>query len=205
VKNTKRNKYMIMCIVFVVALITIAVSISFAYIKLNVTGDTTETKIETGTYDIETSLSSVTAFNATNMVLINEEEIEEKAESISFTVKPKNTNSKAGKFNVYLKDISISNGLIDSSFKWQILMDGKVIDSGDFSTIESKGIKSTTVNDTETMKYYDSFDLKSNIEFNGFNESSIEIRVYLLNDSTINQNNLMNGTFQGKVGIEAYI
>lgn len=204
-KNTKSNKYIIMCIVFVVALIILAFSISFAYIKLEVTGETTETKIETSTYDIETTLSSATAFNVSDMMLINEEEIDIKSERVSFKVKAKDSNLKEGKFSVYFKDVAISNGLIDSNFKWQIIMDGEVLDSGDFSTIQMNGIKSTTVSDTETMKYYDSFNLKSNIEFNGFNESSIEIRIYLLNDSTRNQNNLMNGTFQGKVGIEAYI
>ena len=204
-KNTKSNKYIIMCIVFVVALITLAFSVSFAYIKLEITGETTETKIETSTYDIETTLSSATAFNVSDIMLINEDEIDIKSESVSFKVKAKDSNSKEGKFSIYFKDVAISNGLIDSNFKWQILMDGEILDSGDFSAIEKNGIKSTTISDTESIKYYDSFNLKSNIEFNGFDESTIEIRIYLLNDSTINQNNLINGTFEGKIGIEAYV
>lgn len=205
-KQISNKKYIIICCVFVVSLMIIAMSISFAYLKLDVSGveNATETKIETGTFDIKTSLTNVNAINATNIMLINEDEIEAKANSISFTVQAASTTNKAGKFNIYLKDIVISKGMIDSNFKWQLLMDGKIIGDGNFANIENDGIVSSTNTNTDTINYYDTFYLKEDIEFNGFNESSLELRVYLLNDSSVNQNNLLNGTFEAKIGIEGY-
>lgn len=205
-KQISNKKYIIICCVFVVSLMIIAMSISFAYLKLDVSGveNATETKIETGTFDIKTSLTNVNAINATNIMLINEDEIEAKANSISFTVQAASTTNKAGKFNIYLKDIVISKGMIDSNFKWQLLMDGKIIGDGNFANIENDGIASSTNTNTDTINYYDTFYLKEDIEFNGFNESTLELRVYLLNDSSVNQNNLLNGTFEAKIGIEGY-
>ena len=204
-KNTSNKNYTMICSVFVVSLVIIASSISYAFLKLEVEGETTQTIIETGTYDIETSLDTASAFSATNMMLIDESEIEAKSKSMEFTVKSKNANANAGKFDVYLKDIAISNGMIDSNFKWQLLMDGNIIATGDFDNIDTNGVKSTSKTDTENIKYYDSFNLKSAISFNGYNQSTLKLRVYLLNDNTVNQNNLMNGTFECRVGIEAYI
>lgn len=205
-KKLSNKKYFIICCVFVVSLAIIAMSISFAYIKLEISGieNVTETKIETGTYDIKTSLTSASAFNVTNMMLINESEIETKANSISFTAQAASTTNKPGKFNIYLKDVVISKGLIDVNFKWQLLMDDKIVGNGSFNDIEVNGVASTTTANTDTVNYYDMFYLKEAIDFNYFNESTLELRVYLLNDSTLNQNNLLNGTFECKVGIEGY-
>lgn len=206
-KQISNKKYMIICSVFVVSLVIIAMSVSFAYLKLDISGaeNATETKIETGTFDIKTSLTNTSAIIATNMMLISETEIEEKSKSISFTAQSSATANTPGKFNVYLKNISISKGLIDANFKWQLLMDSEIIGSGSFSDIETNGVASATNTNTETTNYYDMYYLKEAIDFNGFNESILELRVYLLNDSTVNQNNLMNGTFECIVGIEGYI
>lgn len=203
-KNKIMNKYTIMCIVFVVALITLAFSISFAYIKLETAGETTETKIKTGTFEIETSLETVNSLNATNMMLINEDEIEEKANSLTFTAKADSSNTSTGEFAIYVKDVTISKGLIDKNFKWQLLQDGKIVGNGSFENIDSDGVASSSKTNTDDINYYDTYYLIKDIPFNGTEESSLELRIYLLNDSAVNQSNLMNGTFECRVGIEGY-
>ncbi|MBO5096536.1 MAG: hypothetical protein J6B98_06645 [Bacilli bacterium] len=198
------NKYVIMCVVFVISIIAIAFSISFAYMESDILGELTETKVNTGTFDIKTSLTNTTAINTKNMMLISEDEIEDKSNKISFTVQAASTTGKAGEFNVYLKDVIIDKGLIDPNFKWQLLMDDEIIGEGDFSNIDTDGIKSETNTNTDTTNYYDMFYLKKAISFKEFNESTLEIRVYTLNDSTVNQNNLLYKTMQAKIGVEAY-
>ena len=203
-KGHSKIRYTIICIVFVIALITLTFSVSFAFARPKVLGNTSETSIKTATFDIETSLDNLSALEANNMTLLNADEIELNSEKINFTVKSTATTEDAGKFGVYLKEITISNGLIDSNFKWDILMDGVVVKSGNFKDIGTKGIKSTTKEDTDSIKYFDSFYLTTGLIFNGFEESDITLRIYLLNDSTVNQNNLMNGKFECKVAVEAY-
>lgn len=197
-KNKKSNsKYLIMCLIFVVAIIVIGVSLSYAFTVADITGDFTETTIQAGTFDIETSLTNMDALNASNMLLINEDEIETEAETLEFTVASKSTSDNAGKFNVYLKNIKISNNLISNDFKWQLLMDDKIIANGSFGDIST-----TNTSDSDT-NYYDTYYLKKGIDFNGFNTSNLELRIYLLN-SSLDQSNLLNGTFECKVAIEAY-
>lgn len=203
-KEHSKKVYIGICIVFVVALVTLATSISFAYYKANVKEENkTQTTVKTGTFDIETSLSTTSAIHANDMNLINPEEIETQAKSIRFTAKSKSNTSNPGKFNIYLKDIAISNNLIHNDFKWQLLMDNEVIASGDFADLIVNGKSSTTKTNTDSVKYFDTYYLKTATNFNGFNQSNLEVRVYLLNSSE-NQNSLMNGTFSGKVAIEAY-
>lgn len=203
-KEHSKSLYVVICLIFVISLIVIAFSISYAIAKPDVFGNPTETIINTSTFDIETSLDSLNNFSASNMSLLNTSEIEENAPKIEFTVKSKSATDNAGKFNIYIKDISISNGLIDSNFKWDLIMDGNVIKSGNFSDIETKGVISTTIENLENVKHFDSYYLATGISFNNFQQSSLVLRVYLLNDSTLNQNNLMNGNFECKVAVEAY-
>lgn len=204
-KNIHSNKrYVIMCIVFVGALIVAIFSFSYAYMQTNIYGDLTETTIKTGTFDIKTTLTNTSGINATNMMLINEKEIEEKAKNITFTVQAASTTNNPGKFNIFLKDIVISKGLININFKWQLLMDDKIIGNGSFDDIEVNGMQSTNNTNTETVNYYDTYYLKEAISFDNFNESTLELRIYLLNDDSVNQKELLNGIFKCKVGIEGY-
>ena len=179
-KEHSKNAYAFMCTAFVVSIIIIAVSFSYAFLVPKVYGENTQTTIEAGIFDIETSLDNSSAIIAQNMIILNEDEVESKAEKIDFTVKSTATTDNAGKFNVYLKDIAISNGLIDSNFKWDLIMDGEVIKSGSFSNIETIGISSTSKEDTDTAKYFDTYYLATGINFNNFEASNMSIRIYLL-------------------------
>jgi hypothetical protein len=76
-------------------------------------------------------------------------------------------------------------------------MDDKIIANGSFGDI------STTNTSNSDTNYYDTYYLKKGIDFNGFNTSNLKLRIYLLN-SSLDQSNLLNGTFECKVAIEAY-
>ena len=204
--NVLNKKYAVMCMVFVVSLAVIAISVSYAILFIPVQGDPTESSLVTGDYGFTSNLNETTAINAKNLGLINEDEIDSLAPSTSFTVRARN-NREDIKYNVYLKDITISNNLIDSigSFKWQLLKDGTVIEQGDFRNLDTVGIKKASNVDTATTKSYDSYDLKDGLAFDGLNTTTLTFRVYILNDDIVDQTAMVNGTFQAKIGVVSYI
>lgn len=202
-EETKISKnYVIICAIFVVALLILGISLTYAFFETDISNDFTETKFTTGTFSMDTNLTDASVINASNMTLLNTNEVESKSEKINFTAQAKNNNN--AKFNIYLKNITISSNMIDSSFKWQLLADNKVISSGDFSDITKNGKLSTSKTSTDLVKYYDTYYLKKAGNFNGNNEMNFEIRLYLLN-SSVDQSSLIDGTFSSSAAIEGYL
>lgn len=196
------KKYMVICIVFVCALLILGISLTYAFFEADLSSNFTETKVTTGTFDISTNLNDTSVINASNMNLLTESEIATKAEKITFTAQAK--NNKNAKYNIYLKNIKISSNMINSSFKWQLLADNKVISSGDFSDMTKNGKLSSSKTSTDSIKYYDSYYLKQAGSFNGNSEMNFEIRLYLLN-SSVDQSSLLGGTFEASAAIEGYL
>lgn len=202
-EETKISKnYVIICAIFVVALLILGISLTYAFFETDISNDFTETKFTTGTFSMDTNLTDASVINASNMTLLNTDEVESKSEKINFTAQAKNNNN--AKFNIYLKNIKISSNMIDSSFKWQLLADNKVISSGDFSDITKNGKLSTSKTSTDQVKYYDTYYLKKAGNFNGNSEMNFEIRLYLLN-SSVDQSSLIDGTFEASAAIEGYL
>ena len=202
-EETKISKnYVIICAIFVAALLILGISLTYAFFETDISNDFTETKFTTGTFSMDTNLTDASVINASNMTLLNTNEVESKSEKINFTAQAKNNNN--AKFNIYLKNITISSNMIDSSFKWQLLADNKVISSGDFSDITKNGKLSTSKTSTDLVKYYDTYYLIKAGNFNGNNEMKFEIRLYLLN-SSVDQSSLIDGTFSSSAAIEGYL
>lgn len=204
-KNTQPKKYIIMCSVLVVSLIVITMSITYAYFLSSIGRDFTESSIETGTFEIKTSLSNMNALNVSNMNILNEDEIDDNAQKLDFTVQSlsKNSNNKPGKFNVYLKNVLISDDLIDSDFKWDLIKEGEIIATGNFADIVTEGVLSSSdsVNSTKT---YSTYYLKKDIDFEDYEENNLTIRVYLLNDAVKDQSKFIEKSFECNVAVEAY-
>lgn len=201
-KQKYSKSYTVICIIFVVALIILGISLTYSFTIADLQGNFTETKIQSGTFKMDTDLPDSNVITANNMVLINEDEIDAKSEKINFTAQVKSEST--GFYNIYLKNITISNNMIDSSFKWQLLADDVVVSSGDFSDITTNGKLSTTKTSTENIKYYDTYYLKQAGEFNGTSVTNFEIRLYLLN-SSLDQSSLIDGTFEASVAITGYL
>ena len=201
-ETTISKNYVIICAIFVVALLILGISLTYAFFETDISSNFTETKFTTGTFSMDTNLTDASVINASNMTLLNTDEVESKSEKINFTAQAKNNNN--AKFNIYLKNIKISSNMIDSSFKWQLLADNKVISSGDFSDITKNGKLSTSKTSTDLVKYHDTYGLKKAGNFNGNSEMNFEIRLYLLN-SSVDQSSLIDGTFEASAAIEGYL
>lgn len=196
-------KYVVMCIVFIVALIVIAMSASFAYYKAQKDGTATQTKLRSNELNITSNLNEQAGITINDLQLIHEEEIPTTSATINFTV---TTANNAGELEVYLKDISIATGLIDTygSLRWQLLDGTTVIANGSFNDIETNGVPSTSQTNTATTLYFDKYNLKTGISIPASTTKSFTIRIYLLDDPNNNQIGLTNLTFSCKAGVVGY-
>lgn len=196
-------KYIVASALVMVFILLVGAGVSYAFFELEDNNIYYESSGETTTFDIESNLSEKDGIKVDNIPLIDESEINEKAITIDFNIKSIAKTKSPGKFNIYMKDVAISKGLKDSSFKWQIEMDGNIIETGDFSNIDLKGTLDTTKLEDD-KNYYRTYYLANNINLNGYQRSNIKVRIYLLNDSEKEQNNLLDGSFEGKLAIEAF-
>lgn len=200
-------KYIVMCGVFIVSLIVLAMSASYAFTKASVTNvNNTQTTLKSTTYNITTSLTTASGISVYDLPLIEESEIPTKSASLDFDV-VSNNNHNSGKLDIYLTDISISKKLIDTygSFRWQLLDGSTVISSGSFNDIETNGVSSTTQTDTDTTLYFEKYYLKRELTIGQTQTKNFTFRVYLLNDPNGNQIELTNQPFECKVTVEAYM
>jgi len=189
-KETKKEskKFIILLVLGLGILIALSVGFTYAYYVFSgnfTSGDTTTA----ATFDIETTLDSTAAISNTNMMIIDEADIATKADKFSFTIKNANSSTVNGNFLINLIDINISDNLYDSAFKWQLLNGATVVASGNFSTL-AKTATTLTLNST-------AINLAPGISQN------LTLRIWLQNDPNNNQMQLINGSFQARITVEA--
>ena len=190
-------------IILVVALIVLGISTTYAYFTSQITGGPSTTILKAGNLKIETNLESVSAINNTKIKLINENDKATSAEKVTFYVKSTAESTVDAKYYLYLKDISLSKNLYSNYFKWELLQNNEIVGSGTFGTAtrtdtatsgEAENV-STTAADIALNKEALSLAKNSN--------DTIIFRIWLENDETINQIDLTNGSFSGRLYLEA--
>ncbi len=190
-------------IVLVISLVVLGVSASYAFFYTTIKGDTSTTTIQAGKLTIETNLDSKNAISNEHLNFIKETEKESKADKISFTVSNKSDSNVSGKYNVFLKEINLTKNLYSSYFKWELLRGRTVIGSGNFSDATRSDAEisgedervSTTANDIKLTT--DEIILNPNMT------DTLTFRMYLVNDDAVNQISLTEGSFTGKLFIQA--
>lgn len=203
--NSKKNLGRIF--VLVVSLIVLGISGSYAYFVSTIEGTPTKTTISSGKFEVTSSLESANAIKDLNLRLIDASEIETKAKTISFDVVSTEISTINAKYDVYLREISLSKNLYSADFKWELVKDNCESDcslaSGDFSTAVRKGTEASgeaanVVTNAQDMKLTtDSILLPKNTTQN------LIFRIWLQNDPNRNQIELTSGSFQGKLSISA--
>jgi len=186
-ENTKRNLTKI--IVLVVALIVLAVSATYAYFAAVISGTPSQTTLSAGNLKIETNLNSASAINNPQLQLINASDKSTKAETVSFYVKNTSSSTVSAKYYIYLKDISLSSNLRSKYLKWELLRGTTSVATGTFVNATS----STTQIQLNTTALNIAKNTTDNLVF----------RLWLENDASTNQTSLMNGSFSGKLYLEA--
>ena len=206
-KKNKRN--ITKLIILIVSLMVLGFSGAYAYFTTAITGEPSLTKAKSGIFEIKSSLEKTSAINNKRMVLINEDQIKEKADSLTFTVTNTEKSMLDGEFSIYLKDIKLSKNLYSGYLKWELLdEDGKILYSGDFSSVERKddeeeGEASNYITDVEDIELNKVEDETISFKIAKNTTQTFTFRMYLLNDLSKNQIELTEGSFKGRLYIEA--
>lgn len=194
--RTIKNSYLVKVLVFVVALVVLGISTTYAYFTLNITGTPNLTTVGTGTLQIDSNLKTVTSVSNPN--LIEKGTQADNAQSVSFYLENNSTKSINAKYNIYLTNITITKNFFSKYFKWELERNGSVVYSGDFSTLENVGTSSDENNYTINKFLLNSEEFTLN---NGERDNLI-FRIWLENDN-VDQTSLTRGSFSAKLFYEA--
>jgi hypothetical protein len=199
---TKKNNTL-KIVVLILALLVIVISVSFSYYTARISGEASKTAVTAATLDLTTDLETVNVINNTNIRLIEASDKEKKAETVTFNVTNPSTSTVSAKYFIYLKEINLSKNLYSSYFKWELLKNGSVIASGTFANAN----RTSTASDGEAnnvLTTADDIELNTDaITIDPDNKDEIVFRIWLENDTTVNQINLTEGSFSGKLYLEA--
>jgi hypothetical protein len=212
--NKKKKKSGIAKIsILVVSLIVIAFSVTYAFYTTVIEGseNVENTSISAAKFELTSNLDSVSSINNGSVRLINADDIKTQAEKVKFTVTNSSNSTVNAKYNIYLTNITLSKNLYSKYFKWELIkMNGDEevsIANGDFSNATEKTEEAT--DDTVEVAY----NAKTKVEDIKLTTTELEIepnttdtlifRIWLENDPEVNQINLTEGSFAGKLYLEA--
>ncbi len=193
-EKNRENNYFIWAFVLVVLLIVMAVSLTYAYFSRNVSqvGDDPTTTITTGKLDVD-FLTSEYIIN-TDAQLVDDEEAYILADRSSFSVsRSKDNTVDKVYYTLKLVDIDITDNLKSSYLKWRLYDTADVTSStepinyGDFSNFENNSIE---LHATKIA-------LPNDVTHN------FVLIIWLSNDETKNQTELLKGSLSVKVEVTA--
>lgn len=205
-KKEMRN-HVIKIGILIVAIITIGISVSYAYYTAVANEEVKVDKVQAGRLDITSTLETSGAINNAKMSLINASDVKNDADKVEFTVTNANTSTVSGRYFIYLTNIEITKNLYNEDFKWELV---RVTSSGE-STI-ANGSFATAVRSSKPDAG-ESDKVLTTAENISLNKVALEIpkattdnlifRLWLENDPVNNQLNLTEGSFKGRLRIEA--
>jgi cell division protein FtsL len=180
----KRNTVFYLSLVVII--ISIAFSLSYAYMSAKVTGNDTATKTTISSANLDIDFTTSEYINNSKLSLISDSDVATKADKTTFTV----ANTKATttvNYDLTLTEVAISDNLKSSDFKWELLKNDVSLSNGNFSTaITGTDITLTPSAQSITVGTTDSYVL----------------RIWL-SETNKDQLALTNGTFSAKVKLTA--
>lgn len=199
-ESKSKAKKVICTAVLILSVFMLGISLSYAFFNNFVKktdGENNPAVVKSGELDITFNTSQY--INNNSAELVEEADLQDDANYASkFTVdKSSKSTAKNIKYDIYLKDIKISDNLKDSPYlKWKLLnvKTGESI-KGNFTDIVKD--KCSSGSGTCYKKY-----LKSNITLTAATDYILYI--YLEYSATENQNSILEGTLSTKVAIDSY-
>lgn len=200
-KSNQKSRHL-KFIILLVSLLVIGVSTSYAFFRTTITGDTDTNKVQAANLKIDTDLDAKEVINNNNLDLIDESQIDSKADSLNFSLTNNSESNISGSYNVYLREVKLSKNLYSNYFKWELLKSDVKIASGDFSSA-SRSDNAVEGEDSRVETSANDIKLLENpIDIAPGETHNLTFRIYLLNDN-VNQIDLTEGTFSGKLNIQA--
>lgn len=201
--------------VLVIAIVVLGVSLSYAYYSANKKGTSTIDETSAARLDLSSSLTTAQAIDSRNLTLIESTAVKTDADKVSFTVTNASTSTVNGKYHVYLTDVHLTKNLYSKDFKWQLV---RVTSSGESEIATGNFADSTKVvricasEDTTCNTDAEDKRIMTDVKDITLNSTVLTIapgttdnllfRIWLENDPDVNQVDLTEGTFQGKLKVE---
>lgn len=193
-------------VVFVISIVVIGVSVSYAFYTANMTGNASVPSSNAAIMNVTTNLAEAGAINAAKLSLIDATDYLTKAQKVEFSVTNETTSNVKAKYIVKLVEMSLSKNLASKYFKWSLVVNAGTSNAKTFSgtfadtTIGAEGTTDKTlVSDLTKTLITDANALTLNIGAT----DNIDFYIWLENDSAVDQLYLTNGNFTGKLSIEA--
>lgn len=191
--------------ILVVSLIVIGVSGTYAYYTISMS-EPSKTSAKAGVFKVESSLETTSAINNSKIRLIDNAEKEVKAEKVTFTVTSLSESTVDGEYYIYLKDILLSKNLYTNYLHWELLQNNVVKASGDFGDVASKRTDTPVAGEADNVVTSIS-EIKLNetgLHLNKGTKDTLIFRMWLENDPDVNQIAITNGSFAGRLYLEAF-
>lgn len=205
--NKEMKNHVIKIGILIVSIVTIGISMTYAYYTAKISGSADVDNTTVAEFHITSTLADSTAISNMKMGLIESTEIKDKADKVEFSVTNSSTSTVSGQYYVYLVNVNLSKNLYSEYFKWELV---RKTDLGE-SVIETGSFKEAERSDTPLDGEQDN--VMTSSENITLNKVALEIpkgttdnlifRLWLENDPNVNQVELTNGSFEGKLKIEA--
>lgn len=185
----KKFKFPMRLCIFALSLFVLSFSVSYSFFTTVPQINNPENATSHVTTDyLDYDFGTTEYINNQSLTLIKPENVATEADKTVFNVARKAGSKYNIKYNIYLTELNISDNLKSEDFKWDLLQNGVSIYSGNFVAAEANQTFMLTAEplliDNDASKSY-------------------ELRVWL-EESNVDQLNLLNGTFSAKVGIDVY-
>jgi len=204
--NNEVKKYSIMVIVFVISIVLIGVSLSYAYFSAKFTGNASTPTAKAAIMNVTTSLVTAQAINSDKLAIIDPADYKEKSEKVAFTVTNENTSNVNAKYTIKIDDMSLSKNLFSKYFKWELTINegtaNEKVFQGNFedASVTPEGTEDKSMlTGLSKILVTDEQALSLNIN----QTDDIKFYIWLENDENVNQIYLTEGTFNGKLSMNA--
>ena len=203
VKLISNKKLLLSALILVSSIVIIGLSLTYAYFETTYTGSENVTGNKAAVLNVTTTLDSNTAINAQELSLINSGEVESKAKKFTFSVTNNSTSTVKAKYTVNLSNYSITKNLQSKYFKWKLVVNNggtsKTFQGTFENGTEPNGNDKTVQNNLSKELIKDA----EGVELAVGATNNLTFYVWLENDAGVNQLYLTNGSFSGKLSVEA--
>ena len=194
-------------VILVIAIVVLGVSLSYAYYSANKSGNSNIDNTSAGKLDLSSTLTTASAISNAKLQLVDAANVANEAEKVEFSVTSADTSTVNGKYYIYLTDIQLSKNLYSNYFKWQLVRVTSTgeseIASGNFENVTRSDVPNET-EDEKAVTTVEDMTLNSTVLTIAPNTTDqLVFRLWLENDPENNQIELTEGTFRGKLKIEA--
>ncbi len=193
--------------ILLVSVVLLGTSLSYAYFTANISGRVEIEETTAARLDITSDLPESTTINNSQLQLIDQAEKETKSEKVEFSVTNANTSTVNGQYFIYLTDIKLTKNLYSKYFKWELAKkedNGEtILSNGTFVDAERSDEPAADENNNVKTTAEEILLNSTGIRIPINHSDNLVFRIWVENDTEVNQISLTNGSFQGRLRLEA--